>query len=366
MAAAHASPSAERDAHFWGLARETRELYVSAEVPRLSGAPDPLTFLRDYVAANRPVIIENAIAHWPALRRWTHAYLASTLGDCRVSVNVTPNGHGDAVVECGSSMGTKCADGSRSESPPPPSLFVMPERRRMPFSQFIANLSSASIANSASRNSGTVNNDGDTDGDEFGVRAAALEAFGAPTHSQVSVARTRACKAATLVPHTCQSSAVAFTGSSNSASDECEACRLVPASDPSESPACHSHDANDELLSTAKVSCDDLFNKHSSADTAINGVCYLSEQNSSFRTEFAPLRADVDAELAWATAAFGAAAEAVNLWMGDGRAVSAMHKDHYENMCVSRHTIWGNLCQLWFLLTPPCSPSKTFCNLTVC
>lgn len=346
MAAAHASPNAERDAHFWGLARETRELYVSAEVPRLSGAPDPLTFLRDYVAANRPVIIENAIAHWPALRRWTHAYLASTLGDCLVSVNVTPNGHGDAVVECGASGSGHCADGHATESPPPPSLFVMPERRRMPFSQFIANLSSTPKANSAYKSSGSVNEDGD----EFGVRAAALAAFGAPTHSQASVARTRACQAATLVQHMCTvldatsagSSCSSSGSSSTSVGDECEACRLVPASDPSVSSACHSHDANDELLSTAEISGDRRIGKHSdsSTDTAINGVCYLSEQNSSFRTEFAPLRADVDADLVWATAAFGAAAEAVNLWMGDGRAVSAMHKDHYENMCV-RGALFG-------------------------
>jgi jumonji domain-containing protein 7 len=84
------------------------------------------------------------------------------------------------------------------------------------------------------------------------------------------------------------------------------------------------------MSSAAKLNSDNRVDPHGS-----DGVCYLSEQNGSFRTEFAPLWADVDADLAWATAAFGAPAEAVNLWMGDARAVSAMHKDHYENMCVS-------------------------------
>lgn len=33
------------------------------------------------MAANKPVIIEGAISHWPAIRLWTDAYLADRLRD---------------------------------------------------------------------------------------------------------------------------------------------------------------------------------------------------------------------------------------------------------------------------------------------
>ncbi len=42
-------------------------------------------------------------------------------------------------------------------------------------------------------------------------------------------------------------------------------------------------------------------------------VPYLQHQNSSLTAELAPLLEDVDAELPWATEAFGAPPDAVNL-----------------------------------------------------
>ena len=49
----------------------------------------------------------------------------------------------------------------------------------------------------------------------------------------------------------------------------------------------------------------------------------------------------------WGEEAFGVAPDAVNLWMGDSRAVSSMHKDFYENLyCVIRG-------QKHFTLLPP-------------
>lgn len=62
----------------------------------------------------------------------------------------------------------------------------------------------------------------------------------------------------------------------------------------------------------------------------VDGVPYLSHQNDSLRAELPQLYTDVPAALELAVAAFGKEPEAVNLWIGDERAVSSMHKDHYE------------------------------------
>ena len=61
-------------------------------------------------------------------------------------------------------------------------------------------------------------------------------------------------------------------------------------------------------------------------------VPYLSAQNDSLRSEFGALSGDYPSALRWAAEAFGTQPDAVNLWIGDGRAVSSCHKDHYENM----------------------------------
>jgi peptidyl-lysine (3S)-dioxygenase / protease len=59
---------------------------------------------------------------------------------------------------------------------------------------------------------------------------------------------------------------------------------------------------------------------------SFDGVPYLSHQNSSLTGEFPTLAADVPQTLSFAREAFGNDAEAVNLWIGDERAVSACHK----------------------------------------
>ncbi len=100
----------------WSLQLETRELYVQASVPVVQGAPAPLEFYREYVAPNKPCVIRGAIDHFPALRKWNHAYLRASLAHSNVSVNVTPNGRADAIVA---------------------GLFCLPEKRTMTFPVFV-------------------------------------------------------------------------------------------------------------------------------------------------------------------------------------------------------------------------------------
>ena len=64
-------------------------------------------------------------------------------------------------------------------------------------------------------------------------------------------------------------------------------------------------------------------------------VLYYSRQNDCLRTELKPIF-DLNIfppTFPWAEEAFGTGPpDAVNLWIGDERAVSSMHKDHYENL----------------------------------
>eukprot|EP01117_Protostelium_nocturnum_P017055 TRINITY_DN6878_c0_g1_i1.p1 TRINITY_DN6878_c0_g1~~TRINITY_DN6878_c0_g1_i1.p1 ORF type:complete len:329 (-),score=125.44 TRINITY_DN6878_c0_g1_i1:14-1000(-) len=101
---------------FKTLSEEAKDLYCIDSVERIE-VPSPLEFYRNYVAQNKPVIIINAINHWPALSKWNTAYLKSMMGNEMVTVDVTPNGLGDSVLN--------------------DTFFVKPEERKMTFSQFL-------------------------------------------------------------------------------------------------------------------------------------------------------------------------------------------------------------------------------------
>jgi hypothetical protein len=77
------------------------------------------------------------------------------------------------------------------------------------------------------------------------------------------------------------------------------------------------------------------------------GIFYVQEQNGNFTGEFPEIISDAETGIKWATEAFGKDPDAVNFWMGDCRAITSLHKDHYENLyCV----ISG---QKTFTLYPP-------------
>ncbi|MPC40343.1 7-dehydrocholesterol reductase [Portunus trituberculatus] len=98
------------------LSTEANELYLNSQVPVLDAVPSPLEFYRDWVASNKPVILQGVTKHWPALTKWTPDYLRARLGEKEVSVAVTPNGYADA---------------------PNGRYFVMPEERQMKFGKFL-------------------------------------------------------------------------------------------------------------------------------------------------------------------------------------------------------------------------------------
>ncbi|EKX50019.1 hypothetical protein GUITHDRAFT_104417 [Guillardia theta CCMP2712] len=169
------------------LGKEAQEL-TGSFCPRIEN-PSALEFLRDFVLPNRPCIITGAMEEWPARRQWSNEYLTGRLGEKKVSVNVTPDGRGDAIVD--------------------DKFFVLPEERLMTFAQFLAELY---------------------------------------------------------------------------------------------------REGNDDVL-------------------------YLSHQNDNLRSQIGEaLLNDVPPSIPFVDDALGHGPDAVNLWMGDSRSVTTLHKDHYENL----------------------------------
>jgi len=84
---------------FRHLSEEAKLLYLGSSVPVLDVPPSPLEFYREYVSANRPVLVKNAVSHWPALTAWADMnYWKEKYGDKEVTVALTPNGLADSPV----------------------------------------------------------------------------------------------------------------------------------------------------------------------------------------------------------------------------------------------------------------------------
>ncbi|KAI9752529.1 MAG: hypothetical protein M1815_000438 [Lichina confinis] len=61
-------------------------------------------------------------------------------------------------------------------------------------------------------------------------------------------------------------------------------------------------------------------------------VEYAQSQNDNLHSEYAALRGDIPGDIPWARIALEKAPDAINLWIGNSRSVTALHKDPYENI----------------------------------
>jgi hypothetical protein len=77
--------------------RLARQASSFGQVPRVR-RPSRLEFLDRYYARNEPVVIEGAIADWPALKRWTPAYFKERFGDRLVEVQADRNADPDYEI----------------------------------------------------------------------------------------------------------------------------------------------------------------------------------------------------------------------------------------------------------------------------
>lgn len=76
-------------------------------------------------------------------------------------------------------------------------------------------------------------------------------------------------------------------------------------------------------------------------------VRYAQTQNDNLRNEYSTLFSHVEKDVPWARIALHNEPEAINLWIGNSRSVTAMHKDNYENIYVQV------LGEKHFVLLPP-------------
>ncbi|TGZ80451.1 Clavaminate synthase-like protein [Ascodesmis nigricans] len=67
-------------------------------------------------------------------------------------------------------------------------------------------------------------------------------------------------------------------------------------------------------------------------DNASPRVKYSQSQNNNVEEEYSPLAEDLGNGIPWAEVALGQNPDATNIWIGNERSVSAMHKDNYENL----------------------------------
>ncbi|TLS29576.1 hypothetical protein PpBr36_01564 [Pyricularia pennisetigena] len=80
-------------------------------------------------------------------------------------------------------------------------------------------------------------------------------------------------------------------------------------------------------------------------------IRYAQTQNDNLRHEYSTLFSHVQRDIPFARIALGREPEAINLWIGNSRSVTAMHKDNYENIYVQ---ILGR--KHFVLLPPLCHP----------
>ncbi|CAN8095637.1 unnamed protein product [Discula destructiva] len=80
-------------------------------------------------------------------------------------------------------------------------------------------------------------------------------------------------------------------------------------------------------------------------------IRYAQTQNDNLRHEYVSLFSQVQQDIPFARIALEKEADAINMWIGNSRSVTALHKDNYENIYVQ---IQG---QKHFVLLPPhCHP----------
>lgn len=177
------------------LQDDTRSFWQSpsAGVRRLDSMPAPADFFRDYVATSTPVIVSGAASACLKAERHCWGDLSSlagrSLGDLEVTVDFTPDGRGDCIVDVPESIMTNnsrpsngggthksssssnyrggtgvaenraacrdsasemgiagCAREAAGTASAATAVFVKPEERRIKFGAFVDMLSAASSA----------------------------------------------------------------------------------------------------------------------------------------------------------------------------------------------------------------------------
>ena len=121
------------------------------ECTRIS-VPDQPTFFQQFLFRSRPVIIEDGVKNWPAMRRWTKEYLKNLYGSKKVHVKMTKDGNFEGVERA--SLWSDyhedwIPDEVRLQLPFPDLVVVRPATADILFSDFVDFISSENRSYSA-------------------------------------------------------------------------------------------------------------------------------------------------------------------------------------------------------------------------
>jgi Cupin-like domain len=282
----------------------------SHTIPVLEVPPSPLQFLRDHVAMSRPCIIRNTIlcngkGAEQAEEQQQQQPLTLSLDELveladpnlLLTVDVTPDGHGDCL------------------------RMVKQQQQQQ-------------------QQPATSGRDGDEE-------SSILAMFVKPQEQQLTLSEFRTLLRASQRHGWQQCVKSSNTGGGGDGSDSLAAIqyRVFPSAPPPDGSSC---------ASETNITNDD--NKSEDDRLSASSVYYYSRQNDCLRTELGSLWEEQQGILfphgfSWAAQAFGSSEndddaasltnlmqpDAVNFWIGNERAVSAMHKDHYENLFYVLH-----------------------------
>lgn len=219
------------------LSSEVESLWMPRKIPKLSSEPSPIEFLREYVSRSVPCIIPYDQSACVGL---TLDDLVDLSGEnCEVTVDVTPDGHGDCVRP----VLDKCMTVN---------MFIQPEERVMSLAEFRSKLR-----------------------------------------------QSRATSVHTKCPNAGKTHLIDITLETS----------------------------GDEVNKTGERLKNEGSNINATASEP--PVYYYSKQNDCLRTELQNIFDNsvlFPRTIPFAEEAFGTSLEAVNLWVGDERAVSSMHK----------------------------------------
>ena len=125
--------------------------HLTGECERIR-MPTKSQFVRDYLLRSKPVVIKNAIANWPAIRRWTADYLHRLYGPKKIHVKLTPDGIFEGVEDSNLWHGysdDRIPEKVRSQLLFPDLVVVRPASSEMSFADFLDLISSGNVSYSA-------------------------------------------------------------------------------------------------------------------------------------------------------------------------------------------------------------------------
>lgn len=264
--------------HISNFSSDVQSLHAT-NIAVLETVPDPLTFLREYVSLSKPVIIRNAFP------KMSLDDLIQGNEDLMLHVDVTPDGHGDCI---------RTVDGKR--------MFVMPLVREMTLDQLTRGL----------RKQHQMQGENLDHSKEEKEEAVVDRTVTQKGNSCNQITGTLQKKVETDE----NGLEVFYSSSSSTASNGKDQSR-------DNTRGGISHHQNDDNLPP--------FITESASD-----ILYYSRQNDCLRKEVQPLMKFFPFTISFADEAFNTKPEAVNIWIGNEKSVSSIHKDHYENiMCVT-------------------------------